>query len=71
VLGGLIDPGYRGEVRVILYNADPVRHFPVNVGDRIAQLVITAAFTDAVQEVDEFTVLTDRGEKGFGSTGKV
>jgi dUTP pyrophosphatase len=64
---GLIDAGYRGEVRVILQNhgAEPFR---VAVGDRIAQLVVIDL---AVAEVGEAAELPDgdRGEAGFGSTG--
>lgn len=69
VLAGLIDSGYRGEIQVILYNADPVKHLSIQAGDKIAQLVIGAAFTDEVIEVEDFLGETDRGEKGFGSTG--
>ena len=39
---GLIDAGYRGELRVVLLNTDPERDFTIEVGDRIAQLVILA-----------------------------
>ena len=67
---GLIDSGYRDEVRVILVNHDPVQPFEVARGDRIAQLVIARA------ESVEWTVVDDlensiRGTGGFGSTGRV
>ncbi|MBK5218288.1 MAG: dUTP diphosphatase [Thermoleophilia bacterium] len=65
---GLIDAGYRGEVRVLLLNADPAEVFRVEPGDRIAQLVLTPI---AVAEPVEASAITDsaRGEGGFGSSG--
>jgi len=66
---GLIDSGYRGELKVLLVNTDPRDDFEVRRGERIAQLV--------VQRVDHvvFEVLDDldgthRGEGGFGHTGR-
>jgi dUTP pyrophosphatase len=68
---GLIDPGYRGEVKVLLVNTDPTEEFEVNPGDRIAQLVLlkveTAAFR--VVELEELPD-SERGTGGFGSTGR-
>jgi len=66
---GLIDSGYRGEVRVSLVNHDPIADYVVQVGDRIAQLVVLAVPTLEFQEVDELPAAT-RGADGFGSTGK-
>ncbi|MFZ0378947.1 MAG: dUTP diphosphatase [Solirubrobacteraceae bacterium] len=65
---GLIDSGYRGEVRVLLLNTDRSKAFTVTVGDRIAQLVLMRVETPAVEEVDELA-LSDRGAGGFGSSG--
>ncbi len=66
---GLIDSGYRGEVKVLLLNNDPAEVFRINPGDRIAQLVITpVASADPVAA--EALSGTDRGESGFGSTGR-
>jgi dUTP pyrophosphatase len=65
---GLIDSGYRGEVRVLLLNTDPGKAFTVTVGDRIAQLVLVRVETPAVEEVDELA-LSERGAGGFGSSG--
>jgi dUTP pyrophosphatase len=66
---GLIDSGYRGELRVLLLNADPMEPFDVAPGDRIAQLVVTP-LADAepveVASLDE----TPRGLAGFGSSGR-
>jgi dUTP pyrophosphatase len=66
---GLIDAGYRGEVRVLLLNTDPAETFRIEVGDRIAQLVISPI---ALAEPVEVGELTDsaRGEGGFGSSGR-
>ena len=64
---GTIDPGYRGEVKVLLSNRTR-RRFTINPGDRIAQLVFTYTNTQPLQVVDELDQ-TDRGEAGFGSTG--
>lgn len=66
---GLIDAGYRGEVRVLLLNTDPAEVFRVAPGDRIAQLVITPI---VLAEPLEAEVLADsaRGDAGFGSSGR-
>jgi dUTP pyrophosphatase len=66
---GLIDPGYRGEVRVLLLNTDPDEPFLVSVGDRIAQLVLVRHETPELREEPSLE-LTTRGEGGFGSTGR-
>lgn len=65
---GLIDPGYRGEVRVILLNTDSSVEFKVAPGDRIAQLLLVPAVIGHPLEVDELTD-SDRGTGGFGSSG--
>ena len=66
---GLIDAGYRGEIKVILINHDPEAERLIAVGDRIGQLVLIDL--PAVR-FDEVGVLPDseRGEGGFGSTGR-
>ena len=66
---GLIDAGYRDEIRVILVNHDPAEPFKVEVGDRIAQLVIQAVETVEWDEVPDLGE-TPRGLGGFGSTGR-
>lgn len=65
---GLIDAGYRGEVRVLLLNTDRARAFEVAPGDRVAQLVVVRV---EGPELEESTELDDaaRGGGGFGSTG--
>ena len=65
---GLIDAGYRGEVRVLLLNTDRTRAFQVMPGDRIAQLVLMKVETPDLFEVGELSQTT-RGAGGFGSTG--
>jgi dUTP pyrophosphatase len=66
---GLIDSGYRGELRVLLLNNDSSASFEVEAGDRIAQLVLIAV---AIAEPVEVTQLseTPRGVGGFGSSGR-
>ena len=65
---GLIDSNYRGELKVILVNLDAHEAFEVNVGDRIAQLVVLAVPAAELVEVGELDE-TVRGEGGFGSSG--
>ena len=67
---GTIDQGYTGVVGVILINHGSMNHY-INVGDRIAQLVLSPVVTQArFKKVEEFSDLkTDRGEGGYGSTG--
>jgi dUTP pyrophosphatase len=65
---GTIDAGYRGEIGVILLNTDASESFTVNVGDRIAQLVIQPVATAHFVPVKELPS-THRGSEGFGSTG--
>ena len=65
---GLIDSGYRGELRVLLLNTDREEPFTVARGDRIAQLVLVRVQTPEVVEVDELA-LSERGAGGFGSSG--
>lgn len=66
---GLIDSGYRGEVKVVLVNLDPSADVYVKRGDKIAQLVVQPV---ARVELDEASELpeSDRSDGGFGSTGR-
>ncbi|HET6809586.1 MAG TPA: dUTP diphosphatase [Acidimicrobiales bacterium] len=65
---GLIDSGYRGEIKVLLVNTDPHEAFTVRRGDRIAQLVVQAV--EHVAFVPTAALPTsERGEGGFGHTG--
>jgi dUTP pyrophosphatase len=66
---GLIDAGYRGEVRVLLLNTDREVAFTVAPGERIAQLVVVRVETPIVTEVQELA-LSERGAGGFGSSGQ-
>ena len=65
---GLIDPGYRGEVRIILLNTDREHEFRVSVGDRIAQLLLLPLTAVSLVQSDTLDD-THRGERGFGSSG--
>jgi dUTP pyrophosphatase len=65
---GLVDAGYRGELRVILHNTDPQEAFLVEPGMRIAQLVVVAVPPAELREVDALPA-SERGEGGFGSSG--
>ena len=65
---GLIDSGYRGEVKVILINLDKDSPIDISKGDKIAQLVIVPIPSVDVIRVDDLNA-TSRGEDGFGSTG--
>ena len=64
---GLVDTGYRGELRVVLLNTDTEQAFTVEVGMRIAQLVVLPVPSLAVVEVDELPA-SERGVRGFGSS---
>lgn len=65
---GVIDSDYRGEIRVVLHNHGKVAQ-QIQPGDRIAQFIITPVLTPAYEETDYLSD-TDRGQGGFGSTGK-
>ena len=65
---GLIDAGYRGEVRVLLLNTDRDATFESQPGDRIAQLVLVRVEAAEAVEVEELGD-SARGEGGFGSSG--
>ncbi len=65
---GLIDSGYRGELKVILLNTDAREPFVVEPGMRIAQLVLVEAASVHLVEVEELPE-SERGAAGFGSSG--
>jgi dUTP pyrophosphatase len=65
-----VDPNYRGELRVALRNTS-AEAFEVAVGDRIAQLLLVPFWAPAMEVVDELAPSPDdRGEAGFGSSGR-
>lgn len=64
---GLVDAGYRGELRVILLNTDATEPFVVEPGMRIAQLVVVPVASFEIVELDELPD-TERGVRGFGSS---
>jgi dUTP pyrophosphatase len=65
---GLIDAGYRGEVKVLLVNHDPRATATVERGERVAQLIVQTVASVELVEVDELPA-SERGGGGFGSTG--
>jgi dUTP diphosphatase len=64
---GLVDPGYRGELRVVLLNTDRVHAFVIEPGMRIAQLVVLAVPEVELNEVERLPA-SERGVRGFGSS---
>jgi dUTP pyrophosphatase len=64
---GLIDSGYRGEIRIVLLNTDRERTFVAEAGERIAQLVVLPIPELELVEVDELPA-SERGVRGFGSS---
>lgn len=66
---GVIDSDYRGEIIVALHNDSNTTQY-VNLGDRVAQLVIVKYFAPSIKEVIEDLSETERGECGFGSSGQ-
>lgn len=64
---GLIDAGYRGELKVVLLNTDPDEPFHIRPGDRIAQLVVLALPRITVTEAADLPP-SERAERGFGSS---
>lgn len=67
---GTIDSGYRGEVGVIIFNANPVEELVIKRGEKIAQMVIAKLPDAQLVFVDSIDTESERGENGFGSTGK-
>ena len=65
---GLIDPNYRGEIKVILHNTSE-RRYTVEIGDRIAQLLLVPYWAPELAVVEQLRS-TDRGTGGFGSSGR-
>lgn len=65
---GTVDAGYRGEIRITMLNTDAEHPFPIEVGDRIAQLIVMPVSRATFIPV-EVLPGSHRGESGFGSTG--
>lgn len=66
---GLIDSGYRDEIRVLLVNTDPRRDYDVHVGDRVAQLVVQRVERVSFELVEDLPP-SERGLGGFGHSGR-
>lgn len=69
VSGGVIDPGYRGELEVMLTNVSGKEDYFIEAGDKIIQMIPTEVLTGDVEETDDLGE-SKRGGKGFGSSGK-
>ncbi|HEY5155783.1 MAG TPA: dUTP diphosphatase [Acidimicrobiales bacterium] len=67
---GLVDSGYRGELKVLLVNTDPHEDHRLSRGERIAQLVVQRVEHVAFEVVDELPADSERGAGGFGHTGR-
>jgi dUTP pyrophosphatase len=67
---GLIDSGYRGELKVLLVNTDPTEDHQVKRGERIAQLVVQRVEHVVFDVVDQLPTDSERGHGGFGHTGR-
>ena len=67
---GLVDSGYRGELKVLLINTDPDHDHQVSRGERIAQLVVQAVEQVVFEVVEELPADSERGDGGFGHTGR-
>ena len=65
---GVIDNDFTGTLKIILHNASS-RSFKIEVGDRMAQLVIEKYFSGESEEVYSFTKESERGDRGMGSSG--
>lgn len=66
---GLIDEGYTGEILVNVYNHGD-HSFMIKAGDKITQLVILPCYYEQIEIVNSLDENTDRGNNGFGSTGR-
>jgi dUTP pyrophosphatase len=71
IMAGVVDSDYRGDIGVIMYNTDNNVDFNVNIGDKIAQIIIEPYLNTTMSEVSNADQLsaTARGEKGYGHTG--
>jgi dUTP pyrophosphatase len=69
VLAGVVDPDYRGEIKVVLLNTDIRNPFVIKPGYRIAQLILENYHVCDIVEVADSSSNTTRGADGFGSTG--
>jgi dUTP pyrophosphatase len=68
ILAGVIDAGYRGEIKVCIQNCDPTNDINLSKGAKIAQILFQEIPKFELLEVDELDE-TDRNDKGFGSSG--
>lgn len=69
-LEGLVDSDYQGEIKICLWNRSKHAQHTINPGDRIVQGYFGPVIKASLKLVDEFSEKTERGEGGWGSTGK-
>lgn len=69
VLAGVVDPSYRGEIKVCLLNTSST-HVEIKNGERIAQMIFQPFWVPTIEIVDDICYNTERGENGFGSSGR-
>lgn len=71
VHGGVIDPDYQGEIKIILYNLNDDSEYSICRGEKIAQVICKKfKLIDEIKLIDNFGEITERNVKGFGSSGK-
>lgn len=68
ILAGVVDEGYRGTIGVVVYNTDRDKEYTINIGDKIAQLIVETYHKESFEWSDSLTS-SDRSDSGFGSTG--
>lgn len=69
ILGGVIDEEYRGEIKVVIFNADKKASIQIDTGDKIAQGIVYLIPRYEIEETHDIDMNTERGKNGFGSTG--
>ena len=67
---GVIDSDYRGLVKVVLFNLSTTNNLEIKMGDKIAQLIIERAYFPEVVVMNDSLASSERGDNGFGSTGR-
>jgi dUTP pyrophosphatase len=68
---GVIDSNYQGEIELLILNTDIEECLEIKQGERLAQLVITPIIVTEFTLVDEFSLVSERGNAGFGSSGRL
>ena len=66
---GVIDPDYRGTIKVLMFNLNKEEALHIQIGDKVAQLIFEKVYTPKIIKTEDELSNTERGENGFGSTG--